>query len=251
MTIASAVSSSLSDDELRIEREKLEIWCTPQEFHDKVDALAGKFSLEERFNSPRLAFLRDAILLTEFAFKLGGATSVRLAAASDQFPDGYVTMQGSKTLKVEVTEADHEDRRRGDEYKDSGKAKERPSDDSEGVNVIAKELERVIQLKARKRYNPKPTLVVWLNLDKQEIEESDVVAALQDTRRNTRDHSKRFLSFGEERSFEFNRSLIVLLSGDYGSQDKLGKRAGWHARRRSRFRDGRFKYWGLASVIAK
>jgi len=177
-----APSKQLSDDELRIEREKLEAWCTPQEFHNQVDALAAKFSLEDRFNSPRLAFLRDAILLTEFALK-SGATSVRLAAEADQFPDGYVTVQGTKTLKVEVTEADHEDRRRGDEYKDGGKAKERPTDDSEGVNVIAKELERVIQKKARKHYNPKPTLVVWLNLDKQEIEESDVVAVLENTRR--------------------------------------------------------------------
>ena len=174
--------SQFSDDELRIEREELEVWCTPQEFHNKVDALAAKFSLEDRFNSPRLAFLHDAILLAEFALKLSGAISVRLAAESDQFPDGYVTVQGTKTLKVEVTEADHEDRRRGDEYKDGGKAKERPTDDTEGVNVIVKELERVIQKKARKRYNPKPTLVVWLNLDKQEIEESDVVAVLENTR---------------------------------------------------------------------
>ena len=49
--------------------------------------------------------------------------------------------------------------------------------------MIAKELERIIQQKARKRYNPKPTLVVWLNLDKQEVEESDVVAVLEQTRR--------------------------------------------------------------------
>lgn len=180
MTVANAApSNQLSDDELWIEREKLEAWCTPQEFHDEVDALAAKFSLEERFNSPRLAFLRDAILLSEFALK-SGATSLRLATVSDQYPDGYVTLPGAKTLKVEVTEADHEDRRRGDEYKDGGKAKERPTDDSEGVNVIAKELERVIQKKARKGYNPKPTLVVWLNLDKQEIEESEVVAVLED-----------------------------------------------------------------------
>jgi hypothetical protein len=182
MTIANAASSSVSDDELRIEREKLEVWCTPQEFHDKVDALAGKFSLEERFNSPRLSFLHDAILMAEFALKLDGAKSVRLATKFDQFPDGFVTTKDNKSLKVEVTEADHEDRRRGDEYKDGGKAKDRPSDDSEGVNVISKELERVIQKKARKRYNPKPTLVVYLNLDKQEIEESDVVAALENTR---------------------------------------------------------------------
>jgi len=134
--IANAASSSASEDELRIEHEKLEVWCTPQEFHDKVDALAAKFSLEDRFNSPRLGFLHDAILLAEFSLKHGEATSVRLAAESDQFPDGYVTVPGTKTLKVEVTEADHEDRRRGDEYKDGGKAKERPTDDSEGVNVI-------------------------------------------------------------------------------------------------------------------
>jgi hypothetical protein len=182
MTIASAATSSVSDDALQIERKMLEIWCTPQEFHNKVDALAAKFSLEDRFNSPRLAFLRDAILLAEFALKHGRAISVRLAAESDQFPDGYVTVPGTKTLKVEVTEADHEDRRRGDEYKESGKAKERPTDDSEGVNVIAKELERVIQNKGNKRYNPKPTLVVWLNLDKQEIKEDDVVSILDRAR---------------------------------------------------------------------
>jgi hypothetical protein len=146
--LANAALPSVSDDELQIERKRLEAWCTPQEFHNKVDALAAKFSLEDRFNSPRLAFLRDAILLAEFALK-HGAISVRLADASDQFPDGYVTVPGTKTLKVEVTEADHEDRRRGDEYKDGGKAKARPTDDSEGVNVIEKELERVIQKKAR------------------------------------------------------------------------------------------------------
>jgi hypothetical protein len=183
MTIAAAATPSVSDQELQIEREKLEIWCAPQEFHDKVDALAAKFSLEERFNSPRLSFLHDAILVAEFALKLDGAKSVRLATKLEQFPDGFVTAKDNKTLKVEVTEADHEDRRRGDEYKDGGKAKDRPSDDSEGVNVISKELERIIQKKARKRYNPKPTLVAYLNLDKEEIDESDVVAALESIRK--------------------------------------------------------------------
>ena len=169
---------SLSDDELRIERQKLEVWNTPQVFHDMVDALAGKFSLEDRFNSPRLGFLLDAILLTEFALKLDGAKSLRLAGHTEQFPDGYVTPKDGKTLWVEVTEADHEDRRRGAEYKAGGKAKERPTDKSEGVDVISKELDRIVLKKARKHYNPKPTLVVWLNLDKVEIKERDVLAAL-------------------------------------------------------------------------
>jgi hypothetical protein len=182
MTIANAAPVSLSDEELRIERQKLEVWNTPQVFHDLVDALAAKFSLKERFNSPRLGFLLDAILLTEFALKLDGAKSLKLAGHSEQFPDGYVTPKHGKTLLVEVTEADHEDRRRGAEYKADGKAKERPTDESEGVNVISKELERVINKKARKHYRPKPTLVVWLNLDKKEIEEDDVLSALNDIR---------------------------------------------------------------------
>jgi hypothetical protein len=194
MTIANAASSQLSEHDLKIERANLEIWCTPQEFHNKVDTLAAKFSLEDRFNSPRLAFLRDAILLAEFALKLGGAKSVRLATEFDQFPDGFVTTQDNKTLKVEVTEADHEDRRRWDEYKEGGKAKERPTNESEGANVISKELERVIQKKTRKRYKPKPTLVVWVNLDKQEIQESDVVSVLNDSRgRHTASFENIFL----------------------------------------------------------
>jgi hypothetical protein len=53
----------LSDDELRIERANLEVWFTPQEFHNKVDALAAKFSLEDRFNLPRLAFLRIPVMV--------------------------------------------------------------------------------------------------------------------------------------------------------------------------------------------
>jgi hypothetical protein len=180
--MATAATPSVSDQELQIEREKLEILCTPQEFYEKVDALAAKFSHEEWFNSPRLSFLYDAMLVAEFALKLDAAKSVRLATKLEQFPDGFVTTKDNKKLAVEVTEADHEDRRRGHEYKDGGKAKVRPSDESEGVNVISKELERIIQKKARKLYDPKPTLVVYLNLDKDEIEESDVLATVEDKR---------------------------------------------------------------------
>ena len=111
MTLANASPTGrLSDDDLEAERAKLETWCRPQEFHNMVDALAAKVSLEDLFNVPRLAFLRDAILLAEFALKLGGVKSVRLATKFDQFPDGFVTTQDNKTLKVEVTEADLEKR---------------------------------------------------------------------------------------------------------------------------------------------
>ncbi len=56
------------------------------------------------------------------------------------------------------------------------------SDDSEGVNVISKEVERVIQKKAGKHYKPKPTLVIYLNLDKEEIKENEIVSMLDEAR---------------------------------------------------------------------
>ena len=80
-------------------------------------------------------------------------------------------------------------------------------DDSEGVNVIAKELERVIQQKARKRYNPRPTLVVWLNLDKQEIEESDVVAVLEHSR-------SKYAGIIRKNSYPLERKGPLNLAGD-------------------------------------
>lgn len=127
MTLETAAPrDGLSDEELKIERGKLEIWCPSQEFYDKVDALAAKMTHEDLFNSPRLGFLLDAMFIAEFAVKLGGAKSVRLATGYEQFPDGFVTTRDDKTLQVEVTEAGHEGRRRGDEYKSGGSAKARP-----------------------------------------------------------------------------------------------------------------------------
>jgi len=76
----------LSDDERKVERAKLEIWCPPQEFYDKVDALAAKVTHEELFNSPRLGFLLDAMSIAEFVVKLGGVKSVRLSAFSPLLP---------------------------------------------------------------------------------------------------------------------------------------------------------------------
>jgi hypothetical protein len=86
--------------------------------------------------------------------KLDAAKSVRLATEYERYPDGFVTSAG-KTLKVEVTEAISETRRRGDEYK-FGKSPSDPAE--EDADVIETELERVIQKKIKKKYKPKPML---------------------------------------------------------------------------------------------
>ena len=48
-----------------------------------------------------------------------------------------------------------------------------------------------MQKKANKHYKPKPTVVVYLNLDKEEIKESDVVALLEAKGSDTRQRSKK------------------------------------------------------------
>jgi hypothetical protein len=103
------------------------------------------------------------MILAEFARQLDGARRVRLATEADTFPDGFVETAAG-TLNVEVTEVDKEKRRWGDEYKAGVAAGESDDDWEERAKKIPGELERVLQKKGGKRYRPKPTLVVYLNL---------------------------------------------------------------------------------------
>ncbi len=96
-------ASGLSDEDLKSARANLEVWCSPQEFIQKIEVLAKKITSETLFNSPKLRFLLDAMILGEFARQLDDARRVRLTAAADRFPDGFVeTVKG--TLNIEVTE---------------------------------------------------------------------------------------------------------------------------------------------------
>jgi len=169
--------SGLSDDELEKARAELTVSCAPQEFWNKVDAVAGKFTLEERFTSPRLGFLRDAATIAEFAIKLPNATSARLASKRQTYPDGFVDADG-KTLWIEATEVDIEGRRRGDEYR-AGVA---VTDKQKTVKSAAAELDRGIIEKIKKNYNPKPTLVIYLNLDQEGADESEMIKIFDDAK---------------------------------------------------------------------
>ena len=169
--------SGLSDDELEKARAELTVSCPPQEFWNKVDAVAGKFTLVERFTSPRLGFLRDAETIAELAIKLPTATAVRLASKHQTYPDGFIDADG-KTLWVEATEVDIEGRRRGDEYK-AGAA---VTDKQKTVKSAAAELDRGIGRKIDKNYSRKPTLVVYLNLDQENADESDMIKIFDETK---------------------------------------------------------------------
>jgi hypothetical protein len=156
-------TSGLSDEALQSARADLEAWCSPQEFFQKNENLAKRITSEKLFNAPRLQFSRDAMILGEFAIQLEGALGVHLAAEADTFPEGFVETSNG-TLNIEVTEVIRETRRREDEYKVGVPPGETVDDWEERAKTIPAELELVMQKKANKHYDPKPTLVVYLNV---------------------------------------------------------------------------------------
>jgi ribosomal L7/L12-like protein len=174
--------ASLSAEELKSARADLALWCTPEQFFKKVDVLAGKETLEERFNAPRLGFLRDASILAVFAKELKGVSRVRLAAAADSFPDGFVETSDG-TLNIEATEADMETRRRGAEYEAGTPRGESGEEWERQAKVIPVELDRVIRQKVDKNYDPPPTLVVYLNLDGHGTHKAEVENIVEDVKR--------------------------------------------------------------------
>jgi len=153
--------SGLSDDDLEKERVDLAVSYAPQDFWNKVDALAAKVTHEELFTSPKLGFLRDAMIIAECAIHLTNATAARLAS------------------KIEATEVDIEGRRRGDEYR-AGVA---VTDKQKTVKSAAAELDRVIGQKIDKNYSRKPTLVVYLNLDQENADESEIIKIFDETKK--------------------------------------------------------------------
>ena len=172
----------ISDEEIRKARADLAAWHAPQEFFTKVESISNKVTSKELFNSPKLGFLLDAMILAEYAVKLPGARSVRLATESERFPDGFVDTPDG-TLNVEVTEADREGRRRGDEYKSGIVSRDSVVDWQEKAKAIPVELERVIKSKVNKNYDPKPTLVVYLNLDEYGTHQSEITKIIEDTKK--------------------------------------------------------------------
>jgi hypothetical protein len=174
--------AGLSAEELKGARADLALWSTPEDFFKKVDVLAGKEALKERFNAPRLGFLRDASILAVFAKELKGVSRVRLAAPADDFPDGFVETSDG-TLNVEATEADMVTRRRGAEYKAGNMRGETAEEWEKQAKAIPAELDRVISKKANMNYDPPPTLVVYLNLDGHGTHKAEVESIIEDAKR--------------------------------------------------------------------
>jgi hypothetical protein len=85
-----------SERELDAAQQLLAQWQSPDDFSNTKRAMCKRCLSGDYFNRPRLKFLHDAYVLAEFA-RLKASDSVRLAAASDQWPDGFVKLQGSNS----------------------------------------------------------------------------------------------------------------------------------------------------------
>lgn len=143
-----------------------DVWLRPNELLERANAIRESTPGDEFFCRSEFKKVQEALVAATFALwrPWNRDWLVRMLSNEDRFPD-FELKSGDDVRLFEIVEADKDGRRRGDEYcKSSGKdnALEEidPSQESlEALNAVA----RVIQLKARKFYSPKPNLLVYVN----------------------------------------------------------------------------------------
>jgi hypothetical protein len=141
---------SVSSDELTQAYNELAVWSPPLDFQGKVDALSVRVKSCEYFPAGRFKCLREAWVLAEFA-RLINADRVRLNLVENSPADGYVKISGDCREEVEITEADREERRRGDEYNPQrSDYKRRTSVPVNDAEYVAKAVARAIENRMKK-----------------------------------------------------------------------------------------------------
>lgn len=156
----------MSDDTLKTvvaRRQELTRWQAPKEFVAKVEELAGLVKSENLFNDPAAQFLLDAIPIAEFT-NFRPTDFVRLSDQREQWPDGQIGTP-KQPVNVEVTEVLEEGRRRGDEYRNDGQAKDGNAEDwRKRAEAIPARLEQGIERKISKGNGKDCILLVYLNM---------------------------------------------------------------------------------------
>lgn len=111
--------------------------------------------------------VREAIAAAKFATRRpwNRAWQIRPVPRREQFPDAELRC-GNDVRPFEMVEADRENRRRCEEYRAARGWPNRVDfyDPDEEAKKALDEIVRVIRLKAKMRYNPKPNLLVYVNL---------------------------------------------------------------------------------------
>jgi len=141
-------------------QSELSNWTDVESFRHRVDEINNSISRSIFFRQAGLAFLRDAWIASRVAAALS-SDLVRLAPA--ERPDFEVQTSGS-IKQFEATEADQDDRRRGDE-EDGPELQPDPVEKwRERFEAIPSALDRVVTKKIAKDYPSGVGLVIYVNL---------------------------------------------------------------------------------------
>lgn len=176
------IGPPLSDSELDAGQRLLIKWQSPQNFSDTTNALCSRCKSAAYFNQPQLKYLHDAYVLAKFA-RLQKAESVRLAAPSDQWPDGFMKFDG-QIHNIEVTST-HGGRKLGEEYRNvtgSTLSMDPVENWVERANSIPKYLDEAIGHKANKKYASPCWLVVYLNISEYGIRQKETEKTIAETK---------------------------------------------------------------------
>ncbi|MGB6940100.1 MAG: hypothetical protein WBE14_26220 [Xanthobacteraceae bacterium] len=145
------IGPALQDSELRTAHETLTIPRPATDFRASVKAFHRRTTPKVLFNNPRQKFLLEARTLAEFATRLKSVDRVWLSGPDDQWPDGYVRVDGN-VKSVELTVALMPRRKMGEEYRtDSGIEDDPVEDWVARPDAIPEALEVAIRKKIAKR----------------------------------------------------------------------------------------------------
>jgi hypothetical protein len=170
----------LTDSDLDAGLALLIQWQSPQTFASATGAMCRRCRSSDYFNRARLKFLHDAYVLAAFA-RLKEVKEVRLANPADQWPDGYVKLQG-QVFKVEVTST-HGGRLLGKEYREvSGPTLGPVENWIERANSITKYLDDAINRKSKKKYASPCWLVVYLNINEYGVRQKETEQIIAETK---------------------------------------------------------------------
>jgi len=145
-------------------------WWDPAELLVSVRDHNEHVPSELLFTRPELKPLLEAHAAARFAAIRGQDLQCSIRLATERFPDFELRIQ-HQLQQFELTEADHDGRKRGDEYREAAKRKvaglqpdvELISPDDEERDALSA-IARAIERKAAKRYAPPPPhLLVYVN----------------------------------------------------------------------------------------
>jgi hypothetical protein len=178
---------------------ELREWMPSIVFRDRIDELLLSIPQRTFFRQPGLTFLRDGWIASRVADALS-SDSVRLVR--DERPDFEIRSKG-KIEQFEATEADMDDRRRGDEPDDPCLQPDPVENWRKRFEAIPAALDRVIAKKIHKGYQPDVNLVIYVNLGSYGTYVSEGLPILRDGTSPAKDKFKRVFALWEGSLYRF------------------------------------------------